>query len=329
MGSCSLMSLTMSSSAHAIGSRAGAATPVRSVRLPMMMVVFPFSPPAQPRPAVPTRVRIRNSARHTLVSPRLIPPPFCVVQGKPEDEPVGDSRFGNILSPASSGVQSAGIGILMRGHTDGRYACWRLVAVRFVPQRGSTVWAAFDKARGFHLLWGQTARSLVPADSDRGDPPMPAAGPKSIRETKQKIRILLADDHRAFREGLSRILGEEEGLEIVAVAGDGEEAVKLASELQPDVAIVDVAMPRLSGIEAISHVKARSPGTAIIVLSAYDYESYVLPSMEAGASAYLLKTVGVSEIARAVRAVQDGQTVLGPTASRRLLSRIAGAGGRV
>jgi len=157
---------------------------------------------------------------------------------------------------------------------------------------------------------------------------MPATRPKSTRDTKQKIKILLADDHRAFREGLSRILGEEDGLEIVALAGDGEEAVKLAGELKPDVAIVDVAMPGLSGIEAIKHVRARSPGTAIIVLSAYDYESYVLPSMEAGASAYLLKTVGVSEIARAVRAVHDGQTVLGPAASRRLLSRIAGAGGR-
>ena len=155
---------------------------------------------------------------------------------------------------------------------------------------------------------------------------MPDSKPK--REVKKKIKILLADDHRAFREGLSRILGDEDGLEIIAVAGDGEEAVRLASELLPDVAIVDVAMPGLSGIEAIKHIKAKSPETAIIVLSAYDYESYVLPSMEAGASAYLLKTVGIREIASAVRAVHDGQTVLGPTASRRLLSRLASTTGR-
>ncbi len=156
---------------------------------------------------------------------------------------------------------------------------------------------------------------------------MPATKPSPKREIKEKIRILLADDHRAFREGLSRILGEEDGLEIIAVAGDGEEAVRLASELQPDVAIVDVAMPALSGIEAIKQMKVKSPETAIIVLSAYDYESYVLPSMEAGASAYLLKTAGIREIASAVRAVHDGQTVLGPTASRRLLSRLGGSTG--
>lgn len=158
---------------------------------------------------------------------------------------------------------------------------------------------------------------------------MPVTKPKSRSAAKEKIRILLADDHRAFREGLSRILGEEDGLEIVAVAGDGEEAVRLAAELQPDVAIVDVAMPVLSGIEAIKHMKVKSPETAIIVLSAYDYESYVLPSMEAGASAYLLKTVGIREIASAVRAVHDGQTVLGPTASRRILSRLGNGAGEV
>jgi len=95
------------------------------------------------------------------------------------------------------------------------------------------------------------------------------------------------------------------------------------------VAILDVAMPRLSGIEAIKHIKIKSPRTAVIILSAYDYESYVLPSIEAGASAYLLKTVGIREIVGAVRAVRDGQTVLGPTASRRLLSRLTQEGPRV
>jgi DNA-binding NarL/FixJ family response regulator len=100
---------------------------------------------------------------------------------------------------------------------------------------------------------------------------MPDTKPKSSGEIRKKIKILLADDHRAFREGLSRLLGEEDELEIVAVAGDGEEAVRLAAELLPDVAIVDVAMPGLSGIEAIKHVRAKSPNTAVIVLSAYDY----------------------------------------------------------
>jgi len=138
-----------------------------------------------------------------------------------------------------------------------------------------------------------------------------------------RIKVLLADDHRAFCEGLSRLLEEESDLEIVGVAGDGEEAVRLSADLLPDVAIVDVAMPKLNGIEAIKQIKAVSPKTAVIVLSAYGYESYVLPSIEAGAAAYLLKTVGVREIAGAIRAVQVGQTVLDPAASHRLFARLA------
>ncbi|MCX5998524.1 MAG: response regulator transcription factor, partial [Chloroflexi bacterium] len=144
----------------------------------------------------------------------------------------------------------------------------------------------------------------------------------------QKIRILLADDHRAFCEGLGRLLSEEDDLEIVATAGDGEEAVKLAGTQSPDVAVLDVAMPKLNGIEAIKQIKAASHRTAVIVLSAYGYESYVLPAMEAGAAAYLLKTVGVREVAGAIRAVHAGQTVLDPMASHRLLSRLACATGR-
>ncbi|MBL7119730.1 MAG: response regulator transcription factor [Dehalococcoidia bacterium] len=150
---------------------------------------------------------------------------------------------------------------------------------------------------------------------------MPTAN--SAQNVIEKIKVLVADDHPAFREGLSRLLGEESDLEIVAVVGDGQEAVRLAGELSPDVAIIDVAMPNLNGIEAIKAIKAKSSQTAIIVLSAYDYESYVLPAIEAGASAYLLKTVGVREVAGAVRAVRAGQTVLDPTASHKVLSRLA------
>lgn len=144
----------------------------------------------------------------------------------------------------------------------------------------------------------------------------------SQTDIKERIRTLIADDHRAFREGLSRLLAEQGDIEIVAVAADGQEAVDLTAKHLPDVAILDIAMPHLSGIEAIKHIRSNSPHTAVIVLSAYDYESYVLPSIEAGASAYLLKTVGIREIAGAVRAVHDGQTVLGPSASRRVFSRL-------
>jgi NarL family two-component system response regulator LiaR len=148
-------------------------------------------------------------------------------------------------------------------------------------------------------------------------------------DATERIRTLIADDHTAFREGLSRLLSEQDDIEIVATAADGEEAVNLAAKELPDVAILDVAMPRLSGIEAIKYIRTKSPHTAVIILSAYDYESYVVPSIEAGASAYLLKTVGIREIAGAIRAVHDGQTVLGPTASQRLFSRLSQTNGGV
>jgi len=144
----------------------------------------------------------------------------------------------------------------------------------------------------------------------------------------EKIRVLIADDHRAFCEGLGRLLSEEADLEVVGMVVDGVEAVGMAEELQPDVVIVDVAMPNLNGIEAIKQIRTVSPDTAAVVLSAYGYESYVLPAIEAGAAAYLLKTVGVREIAGAVRAVHAGQTVLDPAASNKVLTRLASATGR-
>jgi NarL family two-component system response regulator LiaR len=140
---------------------------------------------------------------------------------------------------------------------------------------------------------------------------------------RDKIKVLLADDHPAFREGLGRLLEEESDIQIVAAVADGQEAATVAAELSPDVAIIDIAMPNLNGIEAIKKIRAGSSKTAVIVLSAYDYESYVLPAIEAGAAAYLLKTVGVREVAGAVRAVHAGQTVLDPTASHKVLSHLA------
>ncbi|RLC92369.1 MAG: DNA-binding response regulator [Chloroflexi bacterium] len=155
---------------------------------------------------------------------------------------------------------------------------------------------------------------------------MSAASPEGAVD---RIRVLLADDHPSFREGLGHLLKEESDIEIVAAVGDGEEAATLSRELTPDVAIIDIAMPNLNGIEAIKKIKAGSPNTAVVVLSAYDYESYVLPAMEAGAAAYLLKTVGVREVAGTVRAVHAGQTVLDHTASHRVLSHLAYSRGKV
>jgi two-component system, NarL family, response regulator LiaR len=145
------------------------------------------------------------------------------------------------------------------------------------------------------------------------------------RETKadEKISVLLADDHQAFREGLGRLLSEEPDLRIVGEAADGLETVSMVKSLLPDVVVIDVSMPRLNGLEAIKQIVLAGPRTAILVLSAFGFQSYVVPAIEAGASGYLLKTVGVREIAAAIRSVHAGQTVLGSAVSPQFLGRVS------
>ncbi len=139
----------------------------------------------------------------------------------------------------------------------------------------------------------------------------------------KKIEILIADDHAFVREGTRRILEQEPDLEVVAEAGDGEEAVRLASDLKPDVAIVDVAMPKLDGIEATRRIKALCPSVAVLVLSAYDDDQFVFGLLEAGAAGYLLKSVRGHEIVDAIRAVDAGESVLHPSVARKVLNRFA------
>lgn len=139
----------------------------------------------------------------------------------------------------------------------------------------------------------------------------------------RKIRILIADDHAFVREGTRRILEQEPDLEVVAEAGDGEETVKLASKLKPDVAIIDVAMPKVDGIEATRQIKALCPSVAVLVLSAYDDDQFVFGLLEAGAAGYLLKSVRSHEIVDAIRAVYAGESVLHPTVARKVLNRFA------
>jgi NarL family two-component system response regulator LiaR len=144
----------------------------------------------------------------------------------------------------------------------------------------------------------------------------------------EKIRVLIADDHPTFREGLIRVMAEHDDMEVVGQAGDGEEAVKLASQLSPDVVVLDVAMPKLNGIEATKLIKAECPDTAILVVSAYGHEPYVLGAIEAGASGYLLKDARVWELVNAVRSLHAGETVLDPTAARKVFSRLAHTTGK-
>jgi NarL family two-component system response regulator LiaR len=136
-----------------------------------------------------------------------------------------------------------------------------------------------------------------------------------------KIRILLADDHAIVREGTRRVLEEEDDMEVVAEAGDGEEAVKQATRLKPDVVLMDIAMPRMNGIEATKQIKELVPATAVLILTVFDNDRYVFSLLEAGAAGYLLKNVRGSELVEAIRSVYHGESVLHPAIAGKVLRR--------
>jgi DNA-binding NarL/FixJ family response regulator len=129
----------------------------------------------------------------------------------------------------------------------------------------------------------------------------------------EPIRIVLADDHWLMRDETRRILAQHPDLSVVGEAEDGLEALELVGRLQPDVAVLDIRMPKLSGIEVIDRMKERSPDTKALILTAYDDDDYILALMEAGALGYLLKTARANELIDAVQRVHLGETVLHST----------------
>lgn len=137
-----------------------------------------------------------------------------------------------------------------------------------------------------------------------------------------KTRIMLADDHTVLREGMRRILEQEKDFVVVGEANDGEEAVKMGKDLKPDVAILDIVMPKLNGIEATKQIRQVSPSTAVLILSAHSDMRYIIGLLEAGACGYLLKNARSSEIVKATRAVRSGESVLDPVITRKLLQRV-------
>ena len=141
--------------------------------------------------------------------------------------------------------------------------------------------------------------------------------------TIEKLTVLIADDHPLVREALHQTLDGEEDIEVVAEAGDGEEAVKLASELKPNVAVMDIIMPKLNGIEATKKIKEIAPDTAILILTAYDDDEYVLGLLNAGAAGYLLKSARGRDLVGAIRAIRSGESVLHPKIIAKLLKRAA------
>lgn len=141
-----------------------------------------------------------------------------------------------------------------------------------------------------------------------------------------KIKIMLAEDHVMVREGTRELIQHEEDMEVVGEAGDGEEAVQLATRTRPDVIIMDITMPKLNGIEATKQIKAAMPSSAILILTAYDNDQYVTALLEAGAAGYLLKNIKGRELIDAIRAVHGGESVLHPKIARKVLNRFATSG---
>ena len=137
------------------------------------------------------------------------------------------------------------------------------------------------------------------------------------------IKVLLADDHAVVRQGTRELLEQQEDLEVVAEASDGQEAVQLALKERPDVVVMDFAMPKLNGIEATRQIKAVAPNIAVLVLTAYDSEQYIFAFLAAGAAGYLLKDVSVDQLVRAIRSVHAGESILHPAITRKVINRFA------
>ncbi|HWF24665.1 MAG TPA: response regulator transcription factor [Solirubrobacteraceae bacterium] len=137
------------------------------------------------------------------------------------------------------------------------------------------------------------------------------------------IRVLLVDDHAVVREGLRTFLQLQDGIEIVGEAADGEEAVREAERLHPDVILMDLVMPKLDGVGAMRELRRRLPGSRVIVLTSFAQDDRLLPAIQAGAAGYLLKNVEPAELARAVKEAHAGGTLLDPRIASRLVEAIA------
>ncbi len=147
--------------------------------------------------------------------------------------------------------------------------------------------------------------------------------PGSVPPAPEPIRVLVVDDHALFRRGLEMVLAQEPDIEVVGEAGDGSEAVERAEELLPDVVLMDIRMPRRSGIEACTAVKEVVPSAQIIMLTISDEEADLYEAIKAGATGYLLKEISIDEVATAIRAVAGGQSLISPSMASKLISEFA------
>jgi DNA-binding NarL/FixJ family response regulator len=155
--------------------------------------------------------------------------------------------------------------------------------------------------------------------------PRDVEGPMGGAEpAPRRARVLIVDDHPLFRAGVrQRLAAFADAIDVIGEAADGQEAIDLACELQPDVVLMDIAMPHVNGIEATRRIKERQPHVGILILSVYDDSQYVAALVEAGAAGYLLKTVEADELSQAILSVSAGESVLSPSVARHVLSQFA------
>ena len=154
-------------------------------------------------------------------------------------------------------------------------------------------------------------------------PPLP---PSPAPQDDAPIGLLVVDDHPVVRDGLCSMFARDPEFEVLGEAADGAEAVRLAQELRPDVILMDLRMPGMDGVTAITELARKGVAARVLVLTTYDTDSHVLPAIEAGATGYLLKDAPRADLLRAVRAAAHGEAVLSPAVAARLMSRVRSPG---
>ena len=143
-----------------------------------------------------------------------------------------------------------------------------------------------------------------------------------MNKSKVKIRVLLADDHHIVRQGIHQLLESARDIEVIAEAGDGEEAQCLIQQLKPDVAVLDIQMPKASGIEVTRWLRAHLPEVGVLILTAYDDDPYVMAVLQAGANGYVLKTATMEDLIQAVRDVHEGKSALDTSITKKLMANL-------
>src|SRR5512138_2547360 len=144
----------------------------------------------------------------------------------------------------------------------------------------------------------------------------------SLSKSKTKIRVLLADDHSIVRQGVRQLLESSKDIQVIAEAADGEEARALIEQHLPDVAVLDIQMPKASGIEVTRWLRAHLPQVGVLILTAYDDDPYVMAVLQAGANGYVLKTANTDDLIQAVRDVNEGKSALDPAITSKLMQNL-------